>query len=160
VSAAQTHHDREFPETLGERIAVACGLAWLFSGVVALIVAYAVGKGMAATVFVVVSVTLAVYIAWFLSVSSPRSTVRPLDREQQCRVCGTPFRRIRANQIYCGPPCRNQAAAWRRKNRLDEATRVDDRSHVASQPLRSVTRHLTRQSVRRRPSKREEPRPI
>jgi hypothetical protein len=117
LSAAHTHDDRQFPETRSERIVLACCLALLFAALVALVVASFVAVAAAAAAFFVVFLTLAVYIDRFLSTASRPKTLHRLDYEQQCRVCGAPFRPIRMNQIYCGRACRNEAAARRRKNR-------------------------------------------
>jgi hypothetical protein len=153
LSAARTHDNRQLPDSLGERIVVACCLAWLFAGVIAFIVASTIGAGAAAATFLVVSVTLAIYIARFLSTSSRPSRVHQLAREHQCCVCGAPFTPIRANQIYCGRPCREEAAARRRKNRLEAARpsrTASGPSDLAPQPSRWVMRRLTRRGVRRR----------
>jgi hypothetical protein len=115
LSAAHTHDDRQFPETQGERIALACCLALLFGGFVAFVVAFVVSVAAAAAAFVVVFLTLAVYIDRFLSTASRPKTLHPLDHEQQCRVCGARFKPIRMNQIYCGRACRDEAAARRRQ---------------------------------------------
>jgi hypothetical protein len=117
LSAARTHDDRPFPETRDERIAFACCLALLFAGFVAIIVAYTVAATAAAVAFVVVFLTLALYIVRFLSDDLPPELPHPLDHEQQCRVCGAPFRPVRVNQLYCRRACRDEAAARRRKNR-------------------------------------------
>lgn len=119
LSAAHTDGDRQFPETRGERIVFACCLAMPFAGVVAIIVASIAAATAAAAAFFLVFLTLAVYIVRFLSTASRPETLHPLDHEQQCRVCGAPFRPIRANQIYCSRTCRDEAAARRRKSQLE-----------------------------------------
>jgi hypothetical protein len=117
LSVARTHDDRRLPETRGERIVAACCLAIPFAGIVAIIVASVVATIAGAAAFFVAFLSLVVYIVRFLSTPAVSGTSDVFDHEQQCRVCGAPFRPIRMNQIYCGRVCRDEAAARRRKSR-------------------------------------------
>jgi hypothetical protein len=125
LSAAHTQDDHQFPETRDEQIVVACCLALLFAGLVAIIAAYTIAATAAAIAFVSVFLTLALYIVRFLSADSRPETLLSHDHENQCHVCGTPFSPIRVNQIYCGRACRAEAAARRRENRRRLRRRLD-----------------------------------